>query len=324
MRTELKSGSTAPPVRAAACPVCAAGSTTHAMPYVVRPRHEDDIFRGLSLWSCDACASHFAVPRPAGAALAGYYARAYRGDGRNVAPRTGFPADHPWYLSRGLAVSQLIRAAIDIGPGGHEPLKVLEIGPGYGHTLFALRRVLGVPLDVTAIEPDAGCYQTLRSVATRILDADVMDPHTASALPRPFRIALALHVLEHVTEPDRFLQQLLTWMEPGGVLALEVPHCPPVRVRWYNPETPHVPHLYFFTQSGLTALLARTGFEVESIDTYGPSYDAQGGYDGSFAGQPDEFASQLDSGVVPPLPFPVFAEAGPNRMFLRALARARH
>lgn len=66
----------------------------------------------------------------------------------------------------------------------------------------------------------------------------------------PFDIVLLLHVLEHVANPVVFLARVHALLRPGGLLVLEVPHCPEARVRWYNPSTPHVPHLFFFTVNG--------------------------------------------------------------------------
>jgi SAM-dependent methyltransferase len=293
------------------------GTTTAARPYLARPLLEDELFRRLRLWQCGECLGHFAVPRPSGAALAQYYARAYRADGRNVAGGTGFPNDHPWYLSRGLAVARLLHDAMDGMPVGPDPVKVLEIGAGYGHPLFALRRTLRIPLDVTAIEPDSACHPTLATVAERVLTHDVT-AQTTEVIPKgPFGIAMMLHVLEHLAEPHAFLMQLREWMEPGGLLAVEVPNSPAVRVARH---AVHVPHLHFFTEAGLAALLTRSGLELRSIGTYGPSYDEQGDYDSSFTARSHVARLELEGTAVPLLPFPSFVEAGPNRLFLRAIA----
>ncbi len=234
-----------------------------------------------------------------------------------MADAARFPADHPWYLSRGLAVAQLLRTHLDVS-AGQGPAKVVEIGAGYGHPLFALRRALGFALDVTAVEPDPTCHGTLATVADRIIAQYVSAPTAVSLPGGPFRVAIMLHVLEHLPDPSAYLMQLRECLEPGGLLALEVPNCTAARMSLY----PHyVPHLYFFTQTGLGALLERCGFDVASIATYGPEYDERGASDTSFTRHPVEIDAFLARGALPPLPFPVFAESGPNRTFLRAIAR---
>lgn len=303
------------------CLVCAEGPARPTMPFLVREIPEDAVFRGLHLWACEACRAHFAVPRPSTSALSDYYAQTYRADGRNQAPVDGFPGNHPWYLSRGLSVAALVRDALARGTWSKRdgrPLRVLEIGAGYGHPLFALRRVLGEPLEVTAVEPDPACRPTLATVADRIVSRDVMAFGAEEVSSASFEIAMLLHVLEHMEDPHQFLTRLRRLITPDGIVVLEVPHCPEKRMRLYPF---HTPHLFFFTPEGLGRVLARSGFVVESVDTYGPHYDARGEFDQSFVHTPTAFAEPLVRGEVPPVPYPIFAESGPNRAFLRAVAR---
>jgi len=307
------------------CLVCADGTARPSLPFLVREIPEDTLFRGLHLWACDACRAHFAVPRPSTTALSDYYAQTYRADGRNVAALDGFPASNPWGLSRGLAIAGLVREAHGGDPGQRtgegRPLRALEIGAGYGHPLFALRRVLGahgVPLHVTAVEPDPACQATLSTVADAIFTDAETAFGAAEAASEPFDITLMLHVLEHMEDPCGFLTRLRGVMAPGGILILEVPHCPVKRMRWYPF---HTPHLFFFTPEGLGRVLARSGFVVDWVDTYGPHYDDGGEFDTSFVNAPTDFAEPLARGEVPPVPYPIFAESGPNRCFLRAVVR---
>jgi SAM-dependent methyltransferase len=290
------------------------------MSYIARPRAEDELFHGLWLCVCNECGTHFAEPRPSAAALASYYAQAYRADGRNAADGQGFPCDHPWYLSRGVAVARLVADAVSGAPSSG-PMRVLEIGAGYGHNLFALRRALNRPLDVTAIEPDRACHPTLKQVVDRIVADQVTSLPAAADDRERFDVVLLLHVLEHMSDPAALLATIRASLRPAGLLALEVPHCPVTRVRWYNPSTPHVPHLFFFTERGLHALLRRCGFVVDVLSTYGPAFDEQGSYDASFVQSPLPVQEAVARGEFPPPPFPIFGEAGANRLFLRALVR---
>jgi SAM-dependent methyltransferase len=282
---------------------------------------EDGLFSGLMLWVCHGCLTHFAVPPPSDQDLVRYYSQAYRSDGRNSTAGAGFPADHPWYLSRALAVAHLVRHAITGWTNSPQPLRVLDIGAGYGHALFALGRVLGRPLDITGVEPDPSCHLTLSTAAGRVIREDFRAALAHGLVPDDLDIALALHVVEHVSTPRGLLASIHARMSPGAVLVVEVPHCPEIRVRWYNVGTPHVPHLVFFTLRGLLLLLTRSGFEVASIDSYGPTFDEKGSYNAEFARQPTSVSGALARGEVPPLPFPLFAEAGSNRLFLRAVGR---
>jgi SAM-dependent methyltransferase len=302
------------------CPACGSNDTREALPYVFRPRPEDAIFAGLSLWCCADCRVHYAVPCPEPDILAKYYADTYRNDGRNSAQPVGFPGDNLWYLSRGLSLAHLLRPFLpDPLP---VPLRVIDIGAGYGHVLFALRAVLGKSIDAAAIEPDARCHPTLHRVADRIFSADL----EGSAIPGSFRRSHAgflLHLLEHVPDPVRFLEKVGGLLEPRGLLVLEVPHCPEARVRWYNQDVPHVPHLLFFTADALRNVLTRAKFEVLLLDSFGPPFDCSGSYDAGFAHSPVDPLPYIEKGVAPPIPYGVFAQSGPGRLFLRAIARIR-
>jgi len=61
---------------------------------------------------------------------------------------------------------------------------------------------------------------------------------------------LMLHIIEHIADPYAFLQQAKKFLAPDGLMMLEVPNCPQARIRWYNQQTPHVPHLIFLPWMG--------------------------------------------------------------------------
>jgi SAM-dependent methyltransferase len=308
-------------VSVGACAACGSDSTFAAQPYVARLRDEDAPFRGLTLYGCSSCGSHAAHPLPAPDVLAAYYRSRYRADGRNAAPCAGFPADQLWYLSRGLAVARLIGPVLNAVPGRRGRRSVIDVGAGYGHTAFALRRVLRDAVDITALEPDPGCHPTLAPVADRVIGIDALDPRAAELVPGRVDAVLLLHVLEHVRDPIAFLRQLRGWLQRGGALLLEVPHVPPARIGVFDDANPHVPHLHFFTPAGVRAALERSGFAVSWVRSYGPELDERGAYDASFARRPVSVAEALATPAdVPPLPFPCFLDAGTNRLFLRALA----
>jgi SAM-dependent methyltransferase len=296
-----------------ACPACGSENTGEAIPYVCRPRPEDVLFAGLSLWSCADCGTHHAVPCPGPSALDRYYEETYRLDGRNSTPPAGFPGENLWYLSRGLSIAHLLRPLLPSPvPAG---FRVIDIGAGYGHVLFAVRAALGKGIETAGVEPDPRCHPTLGLVADPILREK---PKGAA-----YNAAFLLHVVEHLPDPLRFLNEAAALVESGGLLVVEVPHCPAVRVRWYNQATPHVPHLHFFTARGLEELLRRANLEIVLLDSFGPEFDSAGSYDASFASTPADPSNAIRLGIEPPIPYEIFLQPGPNRLFLRAIARKR-
>ena len=69
---------------------------------------------------------------------------------------------------------------------------------------------------------------------------------------------LCTQVLEHVFNPEEFLREISRVLRPGGVLVLTVPFV------WDEHEQPH--DFGRYSSFGLRALLARTGFEVQTLE----------------------------------------------------------
>jgi SAM-dependent methyltransferase len=120
---------------------------------------------------------------------------------------------------------------------------------------------------------DVGCgaqpYRRLIPPETTYigLDTEESEAHFGYAIPDVRRIApdglwpvddrqadvvLATETLEHVADPDTFLDQAYRCLRPGGRLILTVPFA----ARWH-----YIPHDYWrFTPSGLRLLLERARF----------------------------------------------------------------
>lgn len=88
---------------------------------------------------------------------------------------------------------------------------------------------------------------------------------------------IALHVLEHANDPDRTLCEMKELLGAGGNLIIAVPNAGGRGYRelgmqwvWAQPPLLHTIH---FTASGLSALLQRNGFAIESL-TFAERWDA--------------------------------------------------
>lgn len=76
-----------------------------------------------------------------------------------------------------------------------------------------------------------------------------------------YETVLCLEVLEHLADPPRALKEIHRILKPGGTLILSVPHLSRLHEQ---------PHDYFrFTHYGISALLARSGFECVVIEKRG-------------------------------------------------------
>lgn len=135
--------------------------------------------------------------------------------------------------------------------------RLLDVGFGDGafleHARSAGWRVMGV-------DPDP---VTVASARARGLDAYQGDLHTLPAQPESFDAVTLSHVIEHVYDPRRFLQQAYRLLKPGGLAWIETPNLDSDGHRrfgasWRGLEPPR--HLVLFGWEPLEALLRAEGF----------------------------------------------------------------
>ena len=303
------------------CPVCGNSELERIMPYVYRDREEDALFAGRHLLECKRCSLFFAWPLPEENELQKYYESMYRNDGRNgLKPAQKFPFDNLWYLSRGACIARLSTTYIDTS--NNKQIQHLDVGAGYGHTSYVLKRYWGHNLISTVIEPDTRCHLWLNQIADRVISTTLQK--IPSTDRQKYDICTLLHALEHFRDPAAILKKIRQTLSDSGILLIEVPNCSKGRVLAYDRELPHVPHLFFWNRSALCNTLELSGFQVLHADSYGPQLNSEFRYDTSFSKgiQPDaQWESPPRPGTMPKIPFPVFETSTPNGMFLRAIAR---
>ncbi len=227
------------------CPNCGHGESTAVGSYI--GSHE--IFRRMSLACCARCELVYAQPQPSPAELADYYAHYWDGE---VAVST--PSTRRYYLAQSLSrVDYLRRFGIfDTAP------RVLDVGAGLGLFRDGMTRRGGAH-DYVAVETDRDQFEGLR----QRLGAD----HAFQRLEdvpaeRKFDLLVLSHVLEHMDQPHPFVEGLMQWLRPGGLLFVEVPH------RDYRYKALFESHLLFFNPNSLGDLLGRHG-EVLDVCTVG-------------------------------------------------------
>lgn len=141
---------------------------------------------------------------------------------------------------------------------------VLEIGAGYGTFLKAIHDIYGAK--VTGIEPGAIGSR----VAKEHYGLDVKQGTLESELQRDagsylgkFDCVLMVHVLEHLTNPDKKLLDIKSLLSPGGYLYIAVPNLS-------QPDESldkffHTEHLTYFTPYTLARILSQVGLTPVSL-----------------------------------------------------------
>lgn len=145
----------------------------------------------------------------------------------------------------------------------HEPQNLIDIGCGQGDFLQYLDqnqnnlKLYGVELS------RAGVEITKRKVPkAQVIQANLLTVDDTSEIPQ-CEIGTCIEVLEHINEPEIFLERAVQFLKPGGKLIVTVPSGP--RTAFDK----HIGHRRHFNSKSLTKLLEDAGMEEIEIRRYG-------------------------------------------------------
>jgi SAM-dependent methyltransferase len=146
-----------------------------------------------------------------------------------------------------------------------EPGRLLDVGAGRGD--------LGVVLsergwEVTALDPSPNAVAEARARGVAAEEGTLLEAE--GRLPGGYDAVVFQHSLEHVSEPADELAAAHRLLRDGGMLLVTLPNFGSWQRRrfgsdWFHLDLPR--HRTHFTAAGLRALLERSGFAVERVDT---------------------------------------------------------
>ena len=153
--------------------------------------------------------------------------------------------------------------------------RLLDVGCGEG-TFLELARKRGWDVQGTELSRFAADY------ASRALGREIFCGELAEARFRDgeFDAVTLWHVLEHVTDPGRYLSEVRRILKPKGILIVAVPNVNDLAMqvayravrgkplRRFSPGDREI-HLYHFSAETLTGYMEKTGFRCCSM---GPDY----------------------------------------------------
>ena len=225
---------------ASPCPLCAGSSA-----FLISRKARDG--SALSTVLCRTCGLARTDPMPSEQELAAYYRDEYRSDYKGVTiPRT----KHVLRAAR-LARHRLALLSPLLPPGA----SLLDLGAGGGEFVYLAGKA---GFRARGVEPNAG----YANYASQTLGLDIV-PGTWQSLHTDagsLGAVTMFHVLEHLPDPLACLRRLHLWLQPDGVLIVEVPHLLPAAG---NPRNRfHRAHLLHFTPETLTLAFRLAGFDV--------------------------------------------------------------
>ena len=204
--------------------------------------------RGYDLLRCPSCASVVVTPWPTIDELIAYY-QSYSGttDYRKKAKRK---------VQR--ATRRLKKAAAR-APGK----RLLDVGCNYGFTVKA-----GIDLGLTARGIDIDATAVASSVENYGPHFECIAVQDYAARGETADMVYTAEVVEHVPDPNSFIEAIAKILVPNGVLYLTTPDAGHFTVpkdfsTWHNVMPPE--HITYFTRKGIAQLLAKHGLKVEKF-----------------------------------------------------------
>jgi SAM-dependent methyltransferase/4-amino-4-deoxy-L-arabinose transferase-like glycosyltransferase len=210
---------------------------------------------------CHACGLVRTVPQPPSSQLGRYYPPGYYGLNQR------YPRPLEWLLERLYAA----RARAFSSAAGGGPGRVVDIGCGRGQLLNQLR-ALGWKTTGTELSEESARY------ARDVLGLDVRVGEIQElSLEGSYDLVIMWHVLEHVRDPGRALQEVARILAPGGVVVVAVPNFSSWEARlgrsgWFHLDVPR--HLNHFTPSSLAGLLGQAQLEGFESHFLAVEYDS--------------------------------------------------
>lgn len=229
------------------CPNCASPSNQLTTKY--KGNHKT--FNKLSLAECSECRLVFAEPPPLANELDQYYQDYWKGEVAIVSPST-----KRYYLAQAISRIHYLKTLLDFSSN----FKVLDIGAGPGLFLQAMQHE-GIQVSYSAVEPDVNQRKVLASNGSVSATYASIENIPSG---RKFDLIVISHVLEHVTQPNQFIQSLTDLLDAGGSLFIEVPN------QDYLYKSCFEPHLLFFNAASLENCLEKHGQVISLVSVGKP------------------------------------------------------
>ncbi len=234
------------------CPLCGSSqisSCLTAKDYTV----SGEVFE---IWECGKCKARFTQDVPIASAIGKYYqATSYIS---HTDTREGI-VNKVYHQVRKITLNtkrNLVQKVTSLKTG-----KLLDIGAGTG--LFA-KTMQDAGWQVKGLEPDEGA----RKIAAGT-NVQLEEPTALFNIPvQSFDAITMWHVLEHVHELHRYLDQCNQLLDANGKLIIAVPNYTSADAKHYESywaayDVPR--HLYHFNPVSMQQLLAKHGFKIEKI-----------------------------------------------------------
>ena len=239
------------------CPVCGSASIKPVL-WVRDFTVTQELFQVME---CEACTLRFTQDVPTASAIAPYY----KSEDYISHTNTSKGLINRLYQSVRKRTMKAKRELVEDQTGRYAG-ELLDVGSGIG--TFA-REMKNGGWHVTGLEPDADA----RSVAKKLYNVDLSETSALFSLKEGSFDAITLwHVLEHVHELDKYVNQFKNLLNDSGKLFIAVPNytskdASVYQEFWAAYDVPR--HLYHFSPESIKMLMEKHGMK---IDLYRPMW----------------------------------------------------
>ena len=200
-----------------------------------------------TIWKCPSCDFIYLNPRPDSTSLRSAYQSYLPEDELGIERwRTMMVPVFSW-------AADFIEKTIPKG-------RVLDVGTGYGHFLWEMKRrgwdALGLEISGTGVE-FARRQLGVNILAGTLEESRLSDSH--------FDAVTAFYVIEHLDDPMAFLRECHRVLKPGGLILIRYPHTTPIKgflamlgIPNSLYDTPY--HLSDFSPKTMERFLGKAGF----------------------------------------------------------------
>lgn len=234
------------------CPACSASAIQFALSAKDHTVSGED----FPVWQCNECGLRFTQDVPGAAGIGPYYQSEEYISHSNTS-RGFINRLYQRVRKKTLrAKRRLIEKSTGLAKGS-----ILDVGSGTGAFVHEMKER---GWQVTGLEPDEGA----RNVAKDSFAVELQDIHTFFGLPAESFDAITLwHVLEHVHELHRYMDQLKKLVKKEGRIFIAVPNYTSkdamiYKEYWAAYDVPR--HLYHFSPGSMGKLAARHGLQLQA------------------------------------------------------------
>jgi SAM-dependent methyltransferase len=229
------------------CPVCERKAKSDCLG---KYRGKSELFNNNELYQCLECEIIFVYPLPTPSELDQYYKTAWLKDKDIIS--VSKEMEMIYQIQGDERCSYLVQ---------HQVLpkdsKILDIGSGYGYMFRSLQNKGFEEMRFFATDPSPICLQKLKTLGVNACDS------LSEVSERNFDLVTLGQVLEHIPNPNSFLQSVMTLVRDGGHIYIDVPDRDDTHKTWLEP------HTLFYSEKSILNLAKKLNLKVIHITSFG-------------------------------------------------------